>query len=85
MTIKQLSIFIENKGGTNTIQSHWENHTERGDYAFFDKTYASNKINCAKPNPHFFELILEAENYKPEETFLLMINKTILMQQNPWE
>ena len=31
--------------GTNTIQSHWENHMERGDYAFFDKTYASNKIN----------------------------------------
>ena len=57
--------------GTNTIQSHWENHTERGDYAFFDKTYASNKINCAKPNPHFFELILEAENYKPEETFFV--------------
>ena len=37
--------------GTNTIQSHWENHMERGDYAFFDKTYASNKINCIKPDP----------------------------------
>ena len=55
--------------GTNTIQSHWENHMERGDYAFFNQTYASNKINCAKPDPHFFELILEAENQKASETF----------------
>ena len=44
--------------GTNTIQSHWENHMERGDYSFFNQTYASNKIGCAKPDPHFFELIL---------------------------
>lgn len=57
--------------GTNTIQSHWENHMERGDYAFFDKTYASNKINCIKPDPQFFQLILEAENFSPEETFFV--------------
>ena len=55
--------------GTNTIQSHWENHLERGDYAFFNQTYASNKIGIAKPNPDFFTTILEAENAKPEETF----------------
>jgi len=55
--------------GTNTIQSHWENHMERGDYAFFDQTYASNKIGEAKPDPHFFEVILEAEGYKAEEAF----------------
>ena len=55
--------------GTNTIQSHWENHMERGDYAFFNQTYASNKINCAKPDPHFFELILEAENTQPSDAF----------------
>ena len=42
---------------------------ERGDYAFFNQTYASNKIGCAKPDPHFFELILEAEEATPEETF----------------
>ena len=55
--------------GTNTIQSHWENHMERGDYSFFDQTYASNKIGEAKPDPHFFEVILEAEGYKAEEAF----------------
>ena len=55
--------------GTNTIQSHWENHMERGDYSFFNQTYASNKIGCAKPDPHFFELILEAEDTKPEDAF----------------
>ena len=55
--------------GTNTIQSHWENHMERGDYAFFNQTYASNKIGCAKPDPHFFELILEAEETEPQNSF----------------
>ena len=55
--------------GTNTIQSHWENHLERGDYAFFDQTYASNKIGEAKPDPHFFEVILEAEGYRADEAF----------------
>ncbi len=55
--------------GTNTIQSHWENHMERGDYSFFNQTYASNKIGAAKPDPEFFRLILEAEGYPPEEAF----------------
>ena len=55
--------------GTNTIQSHWENHMERGDYSYFHQTYASNKIGCAKPDPHFFELILEAEECSPENAF----------------
>lgn len=55
--------------GTNTIQSHWENHMERGDYSFFNQTYASNKIGCAKPDPHFFELILEAEETEAQNAF----------------
>ena len=55
--------------GTNTIQSHWENHLERGDYSYFDQTYASNKIGAAKPDKYFFELIMEAEGYSPAETF----------------
>ena len=55
--------------GTNTIDSHWENHMERGDYAFFNQTYASNKIGCAKPDPHFFELILEAEGMQAQDSF----------------
>ena len=55
--------------GTNTIQSHWENHMERGDYSFFNQTYASNKIGCEKPDPHFWELILEAEETNPQDAF----------------
>ena len=55
--------------GTNTIDTHWENHLERGDYSFFDQTYASNKIHAIKPYPVFWELIMKAEGYKPSETF----------------
>lgn len=55
--------------GTNTIQSHWENHLERGDYSYFHQTYASNKIGVAKPDPKFFETILEAEEVNPKEAF----------------
>ena len=54
---------------TNTIQSHWENHIERGDYQFFDQTYASNKIGFAKPDPLFYKTILLAENIEPEYAF----------------
>ena len=57
--------------GTNTIQSHWENHMERGDYSFFDQTYASNKIGVAKPNPDFFKTILDAEGLSPSEAFFV--------------
>lgn len=55
--------------GTNTMQSHWENHMERGDYAFFNQTYASNKIQVAKPDPEFFKVILEAENCPADQAF----------------
>lgn len=55
--------------GTNTIESHWENHMERGDYSYFDQTYASNKIGIAKPDKLFWQTIMDFEGYKPEETF----------------
>ena len=55
--------------GTNTIQSHWENHTERGDYALFDQTYASNKIGLAKPDSEFWKTIMMAEGYEPSQTY----------------
>ena len=67
--IKQLKKKHRVVCGTNTIQSHWENHMERGDYSFFNQTYASNKIGCAKPDPHFFELILEAEETEAKDAF----------------
>ena len=55
--------------GTNTIDSHWENHMERGDYSFFDQTYASNKIGLAKPDAKFWQTIMMAEGFIPQETF----------------
>ena len=55
--------------GTNTIDSHWENHLERGDYSFFDQTYASNKIGLAKPDPKYWQTIMMAEGFEPAETF----------------
>lgn len=55
--------------GTNTIDSHWENHMERGDYSYFDQTYASNKIGIAKPDKLFWQTIMDFEGYSPEETF----------------
>ncbi len=48
--------------GTNTIESHYRNHTERGDYTFFDQTYASFFMGTSKPNPDFWRIILQAEN-----------------------
>lgn len=57
--------------GTNTLESHWENHMERGDYALFHKTYPSNKMGVIKPNPEFFKIILKAEGFKPEEAFFV--------------
>ena len=44
--------------GTNTNQSHWENHLECGDYSLFNQTYASNKIGKITEAPNkilFFE------------------------------
>lgn len=55
--------------GTNTNQSHWENHLERGDYSYFDQTYASNKIGISKPDPDFYKAIMKAEGYETSDTF----------------
>ena len=51
--------------GTNTIDSHYRCHLERGDYDIFDQVYASNKIGISKPNPDFFNYILEREKVHP--------------------
>lgn len=47
--------------GTNTIDSHYRNHCERGDYALFDQTYASFLMGVSKPDPAFWRIILAAE------------------------
>lgn len=55
--------------GTNTIESHWQCHIARGDYAIFDETYASQKIGFEKPDADFWKTILLSEGYSPNETF----------------
>ena len=53
--------------GTNTIDSHYFNHLERGDYALFDQTYASCFMGVSKPDLAFWKLILTAERVEPSE------------------
>lgn len=71
---KKLVLDLKAKGhrvvcGTNTIESHYDNHMCRGDYAIFDMTYASIHMGVSKPDPKFWELILECENEKAENAF----------------
>lgn len=55
--------------GTNTIDSHYDNHMARGDYSFFDMTYASIHMGIRKPDKEFYELILKCENEVPGNAF----------------
>ena len=57
--------------GTNTMESHYLNHLERGDYSHFDQTYASCLMGVSKPSPEFWKLILFAEEEKPENTVFI--------------
>ena len=57
--------------GTNTIESHYLNHITRGDYAFFDQTYASQMMGAKKPDPLFWKLILDAEKCEPSDAFFV--------------
>lgn len=52
--------------GTNTLESHYQVHLERGDYTCFDKVYASHLMGCIKPQPAFWQFILEMEKTVPE-------------------
>ena len=47
--------------GTNTNDSHYRTHCERGDYALFDQTYASCLMGVSKPDPAFWQIIMTAE------------------------
>ncbi len=57
--------------GTNTIESHYLNHLERGDYAVFDQTYASCVLGVSKPVPEFWNIILTAEEVAPRDAFFV--------------
>lgn len=55
--------------GTNTIESHYDNHMCRGDYAIFDMTYASIHMGVSKPDTAFWKLIMDCENETAQNTF----------------
>ena len=57
--------------GTNTIDSHWRNHVERGDYSYFDQTYSSCFMGVSKPDPMFWKLILKAEKTLPSDAVFI--------------
>jgi putative hydrolase of the HAD superfamily len=47
--------------GTNTIESHFEEHVRLGNYDFFDTVYSSHLMGVEKPVPDFFTKIIAAE------------------------
>ena len=57
--------------GTNTIDAHYRTHVERGDYSYFDQTYASIFMGVSKPNPDFWKIILTAENELAEKAVFI--------------
>lgn len=57
--------------GTNTIDAHWKNHMERGDYNVFDQTYASCFMGVSKPDAAFWQIIMEAEKAEPSQCIFI--------------
>lgn len=53
--------------GTNTMESHYLNHIERGDYLVFDQTYCSHFMGVSKPNLKFWEIIMMSENISAKD------------------
>lgn len=57
--------------GTNAFEKHYRYHLERGEYAVFDRVYASNLLGIAKPSPTFFRHILDQEGWQAREAFFI--------------
>ena len=54
---------------TNTEQAHYEYHLSHGQYEAFDSVYTSLALHNVKPDPAFFEKILQVENKQAHEVF----------------
>jgi len=67
-TIRELKAEARVVAGTNTIESHYQVHERNGDYDIFDGVYASQRIGLVKPDPAFYNYILEKEGCSPERT-----------------
>ena len=57
--------------GTNTFQIHYRVHFKKGDYRFFDEVYASHLIGMAKPDPLFYQYILDKEKSTKEKAVFI--------------
>lgn len=57
--------------GTNSFEKHYLYHLERGEYAVFDRVYASHLMRIAKPSPAFFRSILEQEGWQAYGTLFV--------------
>jgi putative hydrolase of the HAD superfamily len=57
--------------GTNAFESHYRHHLARGEYAVFDRVYASNRMGVAKPSPAFYHRILAEEDWRAGDTFFV--------------
>ena len=69
--IKDLKRAARVVAGTNTLDSHYNIHQLRGNYAVFDAVYASNRIGLAKPAFEFYSYILQAEAYPATATIFI--------------
>ena len=57
--------------GTNTIDAHYAIHDDRGDYAVFDRVYASNLMHVSKPAHGFWHHILREEGVHAHEALFI--------------
>lgn len=57
--------------GTNTLDAHYEAHDKAGDYAIFDKVYASHLMGVIKPHLEFWARILREEGEKAENAWFI--------------
>jgi len=61
--------------GTNTIESHFEEHQRLRNYDFFDTVYSSHLMGVEKPAPVFFAKIIAAEQVLACEIFFIDDNQ----------
>lgn len=57
--------------GTNTIESHFEEHRRLGNYAIFDCVYSSHLLGVKKPSTDFFNKVIESEQVLAENIYFV--------------
>jgi HAD superfamily hydrolase (TIGR01509 family) len=57
--------------GTNTVESHYRIHSEKGHYDLFDEVYASCRMGLVKPDPEFYRYILAREGRRAKDSLFV--------------